>query len=517
MTTPEQNLTNFENKAFYRFVKVIYCFLFGLTCIVGALFMIYASFIWGAIFIGALYALFNILRDTAYYIAYGKRFSFDWLRFKKNKSIDENTKNKKLYTPKELAGQVILLLVHRDTPFDKTSCTPTGKDIVILEKLENVVYIASMAYSLHIYLLLISVNFGSNVAHQVKKHLLWFLEKLTSDKDPAHEGTRIVIESVKRAFTLIGYFIDEDKTYEDKTEMLTKDGHEYKIGISFLINFPLSPYFVDFDDESRKSQKTYEEMESLCEEHSSLMIFSSLTKVKRESYKIFWPFLEDAGLNLDKEIIWSENPGCFEKHLQRKSDNPLFYPENKRITQTLVDSAREKDIADRNELHTQFQDFLKRPIYTTVNENIEHRKLIDDLIKRAFENGGDCLSILPALHDLREKNINDLKNAFLHDDDMSQIIKDANENHSENVAEKYHNEFCLQVIRPDTPIKPSELIPSVLSEDIETMKAFFRVLPDQESLAHFKKHGLTIIRKLIKKNQGADISFLEEKIALLEH
>jgi len=53
-------------------------------------------------------------------------------------------------------------------------------------------------------------------------------------------------------------------------------------------------------------------------------------------------FIEDG-----KMIIWSEFPGCYERHLQRRYKSLLFPPERRSVSKKEIDEARERDNFDR--------------------------------------------------------------------------------------------------------------------------------------------------------------------------
>jgi hypothetical protein len=60
-------------------------------------------------------------------------------------------------------------------------------------------------------------------------------------------------------------------------------------------------------------------------------------------------------------IVWSDQPGCFERHLLRRYNNPLFPPDLQLVTQAQVDAARQRDLEER-------QAFLARCVrYSTLS------------------------------------------------------------------------------------------------------------------------------------------------------
>ena len=47
--------------------------------------------------------------------------------------------------------------------------------------------------------------------------------------------------------------------------------------------------------------------------------------------------------------MWSDYPGCFERHLQRRDGNPLFPPERRIVTKKEIDEAKAKDLIEYNQ------------------------------------------------------------------------------------------------------------------------------------------------------------------------
>jgi hypothetical protein len=57
---------------------------------------------------------------------------------------------------------------------------------------------------------------------------------------------------------------------------------------------------------------------------------------------------------LPPEIEWEENPGCFERHLQRRYNSPLFPTERRKISREELKQARAKDYIDQKEFLAQY-------------------------------------------------------------------------------------------------------------------------------------------------------------------
>src|SRR4030066_2395679 len=71
----------------------------------------------------------------------------------------------------------------------------------------------------------------------------------------------------------------------------------------------------------------------------------------------------------ETEKKWSDSPGCFERHLQRREGNLLFPPGRRIITRNEIEEAREKDRNEQeyffkkiNELGSQMRSLGEIPI-----------------------------------------------------------------------------------------------------------------------------------------------------------
>ena len=95
-------------------------------------------------------------------------------------------------------------------------------------------------------------------------------------------------------------------------------------------------------------------------------------------------------------LHFSAQPGCWERHLQRQYNNPLFIETAPIINQRQVEIAQEKDQAARyafvEKFHELLQEFtqLKPQADSEVIFNLQSR--IDKLYSDCAGNGGDLLT-----------------------------------------------------------------------------------------------------------------------------
>jgi hypothetical protein len=93
------------------------------------------------------------------------------------------------------------------------------------------------------------------------------------------------------------------------------------------------------------------------------------------------------------EIKWEENPGCFERHLQRRYNNPLFLTERQKIYGEELKLARAKDKIDQKEFLKQYTLLVSEAIRLEGNmSNSDCSKCLQDtqfLLELRASIGGD--------------------------------------------------------------------------------------------------------------------------------
>lgn len=182
---------------------------------------------------------------------------------------------------------------------------------------------------------------------------------------------------------------------------------------------------------------------------------------------------------VETKLYWSEQPGCFERHLQRKHGNPLFPRDARTVNQLEVNRARIRDLEELSEFTERITSVLVKlkdalSENTALDEALDAKLAFDELLARAAEIGTpneDVSSILQ----LYEQNIQYIL-ASLHSDPDSEKRVRASLAVSEEARRLYNNPFVAQMKRPDTPIKPEELVPSLISESPETIRIMVEVM-----------------------------------------
>jgi hypothetical protein len=217
------------------------------------------------------------------------------------------------------------------------------------------------------------------------------------------------------------------------------------------------------------------------------------------------------------ELVWSDNPGCFERHLQRKYMNPLFSPASRIVTQEEVDAARAHDASEADMLWAKITKHAESVAATgqfTFAQLVKHRDQVDELMQEAAETGN--LKAESATAKLYWAIIDDMEKAMRNDPNGAEKLLKVNEEYVK-VGLALKNRFVAQPCRHDSPIKPHEVLPALLAEDLETIRKFMIFVEDDEKLRDLHQNLSREAVSLVKKVEatGAILPQIEEKLKAL--
>lgn len=170
--------------------------------------------------------------------------------------------------------------------------------------------------------------------------------------------------------------------------------------------------------------------------------------------------------NQINQIEWHEMPCCFERHLQRRYNNPLFPLGRRIVSSEELKEARKKDSNDLKDFIKQYTLWLSEAGKLNDKSPIDDLRLYlqdtQDLAELASAVGCDLdkeISVLDAMED----KITAFMNMQL--PQGAELLKDA---HSLSATKRIP--YVAQAGRKDTPILKSEELAALLSEDMETIK-----------------------------------------------
>ena len=232
------------------------------------------------------------------------------------------------------------------------------------------------------------------------------------------------------------------------------------------------------------------------------------TEIDPEILKTFKRLNDAHQATMPSDLEWSENPGCFERHLKRKHENPLFPEPDREVTQEQIDEARERDQQDAADLKEEvivlISDLEKLPELATTGDLSSVRERLDDLLDKAVGIGGEADATKDSLNTLRRALIDSMREGLKDNDEALKAIEKAEAFHQERVK-TIHTPFAAQLLR----IKEEDLIPALLSESPETTRLVMQMMKGKN-----KKRIINAACDLLESvlAEGADIPLANEKL-----
>ena len=218
-----------------------------------------------------------------------------------------------------------------------------------------------------------------------------------------------------------------------------------------------------------------------------------------------------------RDLKWSTNPGCFERHLQRKYNNPLFPESERSVNQYKINQARERDSIDASKLLQSVNDILHdfaaivNPCTGDVIDQFRGR--IDNLLKRAAEIGGELSSEpITILTTIRTSLMESWRAGIEGNNQASESLRRA-EVFNQARSLVVHIPFIAQMGRKDRPIKSEHMVPALLCESPETIRTVMSVM-DGETRALVRQAAEEVAARV--QEEGALIPLLEEKLRALD-
>lgn len=167
----------------------------------------------------------------------------------------------------------------------------------------------------------------------------------------------------------------------------------------------------------------------------------------------------------DEESPWSENPGCFERHLQRREGNILFSPERRKVSPQEIDEAKEKDLKEQQQfaekVHAIEKKFRASGKEITPSQASEFLQEAQGLLEEAASIGGNIgiyIQVLEVIEDGLMKSLEEII------DDGENLLRQA-----QSLSIAIRSPYLAQLTRNDSPILKEEELPTLLSEDLETI------------------------------------------------
>lgn len=215
-------------------------------------------------------------------------------------------------------------------------------------------------------------------------------------------------------------------------------------------------------------------------------------------------------------LHFSPEPGPHERQLRRKYQNPLFAPTGERLTQQTVNAARQEDLAA---LQTFLQDF-----HTLIQEAVDLKPSTDSEIILALKERLDqCYTrccAMPGDHEDIKTAINKLLQVIMQAvrqgaaNDPVALGKLDDEEAARRMHQALHvHSLIVDLLLPDSPIEESELLPTLLSEPAEAVRATLPLF-EVEQLRLLYETGKHRLEQL--QHQGHDLPAAWDNLAIFE-
>ena len=168
----------------------------------------------------------------------------------------------------------------------------------------------------------------------------------------------------------------------------------------------------------------------------------------------------------------ADRPGIREQHLLRKQDNPLFDEIQRHVGKDDLAQARLEDGIERDRFINDFQSLVKKAVELEPNTPSETILQIKEELDRSYQQAcalpGDQSEIKHAIIKLVTIIMQAIRKGVGNDAFARQQLQE------EEMAREAH--FALQELplvaaltHPDSPIGETELVPSLLSEPVESL------------------------------------------------
>jgi len=211
------------------------------------------------------------------------------------------------------------------------------------------------------------------------------------------------------------------------------------------------------------------------------------------------------------------SPGCFERHIQRRYNNPLFTDYAR--TQAVDDlyQARKQDEQDAQLFHEAFQGLLNDMIDLPDKEDTEiilrQKARIDQIYTQCASLGGDHSREKEALNKLNEVLMTAIRNAAGNDPQAMEELS------REQAAREIHLnllEYPLvaDLLRTDCPVAEDELVATLLSEEAATLGTIMTLF-DQEQRQELQQLATELLDEL-ELEEAERLRYLD-RVSAMDH
>jgi len=216
------------------------------------------------------------------------------------------------------------------------------------------------------------------------------------------------------------------------------------------------------------------------------------------------------------KLHFSPESGPRERQLRRKYQNPLFSPVGDRITQQDVDAARQEDQAALQQFLLDFRSLIQEAVDLKPNTDseiiLDLKERLDQCYTRCCAMPGENEKIKTAIDNLIQVIMQAIRQGAANDPVALGKLDD------EDAARRMHQALhvhmlIVDLLLADSPIEEADLLPSLLSETVEAVRATLPLF-DVEQLGLLYETGKKRLEEL--QRQGHALPDAWNNLALFE-
>ncbi|SEA94443.1 hypothetical protein SAMN05660964_02907 [Thiothrix caldifontis] len=211
----------------------------------------------------------------------------------------------------------------------------------------------------------------------------------------------------------------------------------------------------------------------------------------------------------------SEHPGSHERHLLRKASNPLFPNAPTLDDDNLIDAQR-LDHEALQTFNTEFRALLEKTTSLTGNVESEVILQLKDRLDRAYETassiGGNTTAMKGAIRKLLGFMMASVRRGA-GNDAHAHLELDQEETAREAHFALLDASLVADLLHPESPIHPDELVPTLLSADKDELQLALQMFDEVQLLAILSQ-GAALLEQL--QGEGVNVSLPQEKLAFIQ-
>lgn len=210
-----------------------------------------------------------------------------------------------------------------------------------------------------------------------------------------------------------------------------------------------------------------------------------------------------------------DNPGCRERHLRRKLDNPLFPAGERDKTRAELETEQRRDDDELNAFLGKVKALVTRvgdlSPDSDVNEIVDLKARVDAHYEQCMGLPGDQRRVKAALIRL----ITELTRLNMQTLNDTRSLVELQDEQAKRLAHFTRLEFPLtgDICREESPVTQSELVPTLLSEPTDALSAALGLF-EAERIAAIRDEARELIEH--RCEEGFDMSPAKENLGLIE-